>query len=78
MSNVTPEQTRAALAVVQAVSDTVRELKRVPSGHVYAVLMGRVSLTGYQKILGILKRGGVIEETPGHELVWIGDATRAA
>lgn len=74
----TPEQQKSAVAVVMAVAETVREAKRCPSGTVYAVLMGRVTMNGYEKILGILKRSGLIEETKGHELVWIGGEVRNA
>lgn len=76
-SGPTPEQTKAALGVLLAVAETVRESKRCPSGVVYAALMGRITLSGYEKILGILKRSGLIEETKGHELVWIGGEVRS-
>jgi hypothetical protein len=69
---VTPEQKKAGLAVIMAVSETIRESKRCPSGVVYAALVGRVSLEGYNKILSILKGAGLIQETNAHELVWVG------
>lgn len=69
---VTAEQKKAGLAVVMAVAETVRESGRCPSGVVYAALMGRVTLQGYEKILNILKGAGLIEVTPSHELVWVG------
>lgn len=69
---VTPEQTKVGLAIVVAVAETIRESKRVPSGVVYAALVGRVSLEGYNTILSILKGAGLIQETNSHELVWVG------
>lgn len=68
MTNV---QARAGLAVIKAVADAVRELGRVPSGNIYAVVMGSLSLEQYERVLGILKDAGLIEETAGHELIWI-------
>lgn len=76
-TKATPQQATAAVAIVMAVAETVRESKRVPSGTVYAALLGRVSFEGYEKILGILKSAELIEETRAHELVWIGPEVRS-
>ena len=58
--------------MLNAVAETVRDAGRIPSGHVYAMLVGRISLDGYEKMLGILQRAGLIHRTTTHELVWIG------
>jgi len=44
---------RAAMQIVLAVSETIRDLGRVPSGHLYAQLMGRMSLETYNLIIDI-------------------------
>ena len=67
----TVEDTRQALKIVQAVAETIREVKECPSGTVYAALMGRISLNTYEKIITTLKHAGCIEETPSHLLRWI-------
>ena len=68
----TAAQVKAALAVTMAVAETIREAGEVPSGTVYAALIGRVSLEGYQSMLRNLKNAGLVEETPAHLLKWIG------
>lgn len=60
-----------ALEMVFAVSEAIREAGEVPSGTLYAFLMGRVSLEGYNKIIGILKGAGLIKES-NHLLAWTG------
>jgi hypothetical protein len=69
---VTEKQLNAGIAMVKAVADTVKELGRVPSGVVYSAMMTHgVSFEGYQKIVAILVRGGLIREE-SNQLVWIG------
>ncbi len=65
---------KAALLVAFAVAETIREAGEVPSGVVYAALVGRVTLAGYESLLRTLKNAGLIEETPAHLLRWIGQA----
>ena len=73
---VTAEQKKAGLAILLAVSETVREAKRVPSGTVYAALIGRVTFEGYQALIRTLKGAGLIEEK-ANELIWVGPEVRA-
>jgi hypothetical protein len=72
MENVTKDEVRAALGVLMAVSETIRDLGEVPSGVLYSQLMGAVSLSAYEKIIGTLKGAKLVEETPGHLLRWVG------
>jgi hypothetical protein len=69
---VTPEQTKAALGILLAVSETIREVGEAPSGIIYAALMDRVDMQGYTKMLNVLKGAGLIVETPAHLLRWVG------
>ncbi len=69
---VTKAQVKAAMAVVLVVGETIRDLGEVPSGHLYAQLMGRFSLAEYEKIIDTLVRAGVVEKTPQHLLRWVG------
>ncbi len=68
----TPEQLKAGQSVVFAVAEAIRELGEAPSGTLYAVLCGRVSYQGYEKIIGMLKRADLVSESPAHLLTWIG------
>lgn len=68
----TSEQLKAAQAVLFAVAETIREAGECPSGTIYAALIGRVSLEGYEKMLRILTNAGLIEISPAHLIRWIG------
>ncbi len=67
----TKEQLKSAFTMLTAVSEAIREAGRIPSGTLYAVLMGKVNIAGYEKMIGILKGAGLVEER-SHELIWIG------
>jgi len=70
---ITKEQARAAVEVVTTLAEAVRDLGEVPSGELYAVAMSAgLSLGQYQSVLGVLKRAGLVEETPAHLLRWVG------
>lgn len=68
--NVTPNQIRAAIETLRAVADAIKELKSVPSGHLYATLCGSLSLDQYNQVIGALKRAGLVREE-NHLLEWI-------
>lgn len=67
----TKEQLKSAFTMLTAVSEAIREAGRIPSGTLYAVLMGKVDIAGYEKTIGLLKGAGLVEER-SHELIWIG------
>lgn len=64
-------QVKAAVQIVVAVGETIRDLKSVPSGHLYAQLMGHMSLETYNKVIGVLKNTGAVKEE-NHVLTWVG------
>ena len=63
------EKQKAALEIIQAVADTIKELGSVPSGHLYAQLMGHLNLDQYNQIIGVLKSSGLVSES-NHLLTW--------
>jgi len=67
----TPAQITSAFATTLAVSETIRELRQVPSGELYATLCGRMSLATYDAMIATLKRTGLVTET-AHMLRWAG------
>jgi uncharacterized membrane protein len=69
---ITKENIAGATAILIAIAEAIRELKRVPSGHLYALLMPKMTHAQYEEAIGILQRAGVVRRTPGHELVWVG------
>jgi len=66
---ITPEQLSAAVGVIIAVGTAIRELGRVPSGHLYAGLMGQMDLRTFESVIETLKKAGLVEER-NHELIW--------
>lgn len=60
------------LRVILAISQAIKELRTVPSGHLYARLMGHLSIDDYQSVIATLVRAGLVHEHPSHLLEWIG------
>jgi hypothetical protein len=61
----------ATIGVIKAVADVIRELGSIPSGHLYARLIGHLNIDQYNTIIGLLKRAGLVEEN-AFMLRWIG------
>jgi hypothetical protein len=68
-------QATAAVRVVAALAEAIRDLGQVPSGHLYASVMGVMNLSQYQQAIGILIKAGLVEDRH-HLLVWIGEKSR--
>ena len=71
MIATTQNDVKAALGILRAVADTICELGEVPSGHLYAHLMSKLSLEQYEQVIGVLKQAGLITES-NHLLTWVG------
>lgn len=57
--------------VIAAVGDAIRELAPVPSGHVYANLMDKLTFAQYVTIINILAAAGLIK-VQNHLIMWVG------
>jgi hypothetical protein len=68
---VTPEQKKSALLAVAAVAEAIRAAGSIPSGTLYALLMGKMDLAAYRRMIGILKNAGLVAERH-NELTWVG------
>lgn len=64
-------QEKAALQIVLAVGEAIKELGSVPSGHLYARLMGHMSLEVYNKVIALLVKTGAVKQE-NHLLTWVG------
>lgn len=69
------EELKAALAVLFAASEAIRVAGSIPSGHLYAMLMNRVDINGFNGIIRQLKGAGLISES-ANLLTWIGPEVR--
>ena len=64
-------QRAAAFQILAAITETIRDLKQVPSGELYARLMGHMSFEAYQRILQTVQNTGLIT-VKGHMITWTG------
>ena len=72
MIGTSAAEVKAALGILTAVADAIRELGEVPSGHLYAHLMTKLSLDPYEQVIATLKQAGLITES-NHLLSWVGE-----
>lgn len=70
-TSATEKQITAGLARVRAIADCIRDIGAVPSGHLYAQICARLTIGEYDKIIGILKKAGMITESSSHMLTWV-------
>lgn len=66
----TQDKKELAAQIALAIYDAIMEFGRdgVPSGHLYAVLMGKMSLDIYEVLIGALKSTKLITEDGFHVL----------
>jgi len=65
----TTTQIQGTIKVVAAIAETIRELGSIPSGHLYAQLVGRMTLEQYNGVIDTLKNAGLVREE-AHLLIW--------
>ena len=54
------------------VADAIQELGSVPAGHLYAAVMGHMSLETFEGIVGVLVGAKLVRRDASHLLTWIG------
>lgn len=64
----------SALRVALAMAEVIRARgsEGIPSGHLYAQVMGSMDLDTYHAIIASLRRTGLVTESPSHLLTWTG------
>ena len=60
----------AANMLVEIVAEAIEGLGEVPSGHLYAYLMGVIDIHTYNGVIAILKKQGKITES-NNLLTWV-------
>lgn len=68
----TTSEALAAVRVAHAIAESIRELGEIPSGHLYARLMGIMDLCQYEQVIDLLIDARLVEREPFHLLRWIG------
>jgi hypothetical protein len=74
VSNYTDAQVRAALKMLQAVAEAIREVGSTPAGPMYAMLCGVMSLNDFNNIIDMLVKSKLVKRDGSHMLTWIGPA----
>jgi hypothetical protein len=64
-------QVAAVAEVVALLGNIIRQVKEIPSGHLYARLMDKVNLDQYNSLIAILQRMGWIK-IQHHLIIWTG------
>lgn len=67
----TSPQAKAHLSAAIAIAEAIRELKEVPSGHLYARVTQHMTLDAYNGIISALKTAGLVKEQ-NFLLTWVG------
>jgi len=67
----TERQIDLALEALRALADCIKELKEVPSGHLYIRVMSRMDIDVYEVLIGKLISSGLVEKK-NHLLIWKG------
>lgn len=62
---------KQGLLITAALGEAIREAGEIPSGHLYAVVMGRMGLEMYETAIQMLVKGGLVRNN-NHLLTWIG------
>lgn len=64
MTTLTAEQALALFDVLKAVTEAIKGTGKqgLPNGHLYAQVMGSVSLDAYNSIIAMIKKAGLIKE----------------
>lgn len=68
----TKEQILAAVMATKAVAESIRELRVVQAGTLYAVICGQLDLATFEHIITTLKRIELVKEDANHVLTWTG------
>ena len=59
--------------ILTEIALAIREAGRIPSGHLYASLMGSMGLVKYNAMIETLKNAGLIKVTGMHEIIYTGE-----
>jgi hypothetical protein len=63
-----------AVRVAHAVAEVIRNVGEIPSGHLFAQVMGVMDLRQYEQVIDLLVDARLVERMPSHLLRWIGPA----
>jgi hypothetical protein len=62
----------SAIELVRAIADAIRELGEVPSGQLYARVMGVMDIRCFERVVTLLVDARLVERLPNNILRWVG------
>lgn len=62
---------RRSMMLVVAIGNAIQEAGSIPSGHLYAMLCGKLDINTYNTAIAILIKSKVVK-SENHLLIWIG------
>lgn len=71
MENITKNKFFQMREIVSVFAEAVKTAGEIPSGHLYAMVMGKFTLEQFNTIIGVLKDANLITEK-NHLLSWVG------
>ena len=63
MSTPTPEQKEAVVSLAVALLTAIIDAKSIPSGHLYAIVMNKISIETYDALIAQLIKAGMISQS---------------
>lgn len=66
------EKAQAMIDFLRAFADTIKQAKQIPSGHLYAAVMGSISLETYQRLIDKMVEMKIIR-VRNHVIYWTGE-----
>jgi hypothetical protein len=76
LSTPTKAHLKAGFVVVTAVAEAIRTAGKIPSGTLYSMLLDKMTLAEYERVIQILKNTDLVQEKH-HELIWIGPEVKS-
>jgi len=67
------DQISTALSLTSSIVEVVAKAGEIPAGHLYAPLIGVLSLDAFERLIGLLCRAGLLRRD-GDLLIYIGPA----
>ena len=71
MATTTKEEVRAVFDVLAAMLEVIRTKGEIPSGELYAWVMGKMDIRTYEAMIATIKRTGLVVEK-NDLLMWVG------
>lgn len=68
----TQKEIKATFEVLVEIAKVIRQLKSIPSGHLYAQVMGHLTLDQYEKMISLLQNQKLIR-VENHLITWVAE-----